>query len=121
NLEALAPGQSAEAEGIAEVLNEVASPDVLMLGMLLHDIGKGKGHGHVAKGIPLIQELAARIGLEPAVAAASESLAAVAGTPEHLRMLYLLTYADMRAVGPGVMTGWQARVLWDTFNLTMAQ
>ena len=60
NLEALAPGQSAEAEGIAEVLNEVARPDLLMLGMLLHDIGKGKGHGHVAKGIPLIHELTAR-------------------------------------------------------------
>ena len=34
-----------------------------MLGMLLHDIGKGKGHGHVAKGIPLIEALAARMGL----------------------------------------------------------
>ena len=27
-------------------------------------------------------------------------------------MLYLLTFADMRAVGPGVMTGWQAQILW---------
>jgi [protein-PII] uridylyltransferase len=36
-------------------------------------------------------------------------------------MLYLLTYADMRAVGPGVMTGWQARVLWEAFNRTMVQ
>ncbi|HET6369465.1 MAG TPA: DUF294 nucleotidyltransferase-like domain-containing protein, partial [Pseudomonadales bacterium] len=63
NLEALAPGPSAEAEGIAAVLNEVARPDLLMMGMLLHDIGKGKGHGHVAKGIPLIEELTARIGL----------------------------------------------------------
>ena len=36
-----------------------------MVGMLLHDIGKGKGHGHVARGIPLIQELTARIGLPP--------------------------------------------------------
>ena len=35
NLEALAPGQSAESEGIAEVLNELARPDLLMLGMLL--------------------------------------------------------------------------------------
>ena len=34
-----------------------------MLGMLLHDIGKGQGHGHVAKGIPLIEALTARIGL----------------------------------------------------------
>ena len=37
-----------------------------------------------------------------------ETLAEICQTPERLRMLYLLTCADMRAVGPGVMTGWQA-------------
>jgi [protein-PII] uridylyltransferase len=146
NLEALAPGQSAESEGTAEVLNDVQRPDVLMLGMLLHDIGKGKGHGHVAKGIPLIEELTARVGVDPAAADAAvflvahhltmshiaqrrdiddpktiESLAEVARTPERLRMLYLLTYADMRAVGPGVMTGWQARILWELFTRTMSR
>src|SRR5215475_11850146 len=146
NLEALAPGQSTESEGIAEVLNELARPDLLMLGMLLHDIGKGKGHGHVAKGIPLIKDLTARIGLPPADAdtvtllvahhltlshmaqrrdiddpKTVASLAEVVGTPERLRMLYLLTFADMRAVGPGVMTGWMARILWELFSRTMAQ
>jgi len=146
NLEALAPGQSTESEGIAEVLNELARPDLLMLGMLLHDIGKGKGHGHVAKGIPLIKDLTGRIGLPPADADAVTllvahhltlshmaqrrdiddpktvaSLAEVVGMPERLRMLYLLTFADMRAVGPGVMTGWMARILWELFSRTMAQ
>ena len=146
NLEALAPGQSTESEGIAEVLNELARPDLLMLGMLLHDIGKGKGHGHVAKGIPLIRELTSRLDLpredaetvtllvahhltlshmaqrrdidDPKTVA---SLAEVVGVPERLRMLYLLTFADMRAVGPGVMTGWMARILWELFSRTMAQ
>jgi [protein-PII] uridylyltransferase len=146
NLEALAPGQSAESEAIAEVLNELARPDLLMLGMLLHDIGKGKGHGHVAKGIPLIQVLTARLGLPPQDADAVillvahhltlshtaqrrdiddpktvASLAEVVGNPERLRMLYLLTFADMRAVGPGVMTGWMARVLWELFARTLAR
>jgi [protein-PII] uridylyltransferase len=146
NLEALAPGQSAESEGIAEVLNELARPDLLMLGMLLHDIGKGKGHGHVAKGIPLIKDLTERLGLPREDADAVillvahhltlshmaqrrdiddpktvSSLAEVVGTPERLRMLYLLTFADMRAVGPGVMTGWMARILWELFVRTMAR
>ena len=146
NLEALAPGMSAESEGITEVLNELARPDLLMLGMLLHDIGKGKGHGHVAKGIPLIKDLSARIGLPQEDADAVillvahhltlshmaqrrdiddpktvASLAEVVITPERLRMLYLLTFADMRAVGPGVMTGWMARILWELFVRTMSR
>ena len=141
DLEALAPGASASSEGIAQVLNEVGRPDLLMLGMLLHDIGKGKGHGHVAKGIPLAEELTARIGLEGEAVGAVvflvaqhvalshiaqrrdvndpktvEALAALCGTPERLRMLYLLTFADMRAVGPGVMTGWQAQILWELYS-----
>ena len=49
-----------------------------------------------------------------------ESLAELCRTPERLRMLYLLTCADMRAVGPGVMTGWQAQILWDLYARTLA-
>src|SRR5215470_17802399 len=146
NLEALAPGQSADSEGNAQVVSEVERPGLLMMGMLLHDIGKGKGHGHVAKGIPLIETLTARMGLAADDAdkviflvahhltmshiaqrrdiddpKTMESLAEVCRTPERLRMLYLLTCADMRAAGPGVMTGWQAQVLWDLYARTMAR
>jgi [protein-PII] uridylyltransferase len=144
HLEALAPGQSAESEGLARVVTEVERSDLLMLGMLLHDIGKGKGHGHVAKGIPLIEALTARLGL-PAEDAdrvvflvahhltmshiaqrrdiddpkTVETLVEVCRTPERLRMLYVLTAADMRAVGPGVMTGWQAQILGELYSRTL--
>jgi len=146
HLEALAPGQSSESEGAAQVFHEVEKPGLLMLGMLLHDIGKAKGHGHVAKGIPLIRQLNERIGLDPADADRVEFLvahhltmshiaqrrdiddpktvadfAATAAEPERLRMLYLLTYADMRAVGPGVLTGWQAAILYDLYRRTLAR
>lgn len=141
HLEALAPGQSAESEGIARVVNDVERPDLLMLGMLVHDLGKGKGHGHVAKGIPLVEALTARLQL-PAEDADKvvflvahhltmshtaqrrdihdpktvEALAEVCRTPERLRMLYVLTSADMSAVGPGVMTGWQAQILGELYS-----
>ena len=146
NLEALAPGQSADSEGNAQVVSELERPGLLMMGMLLHDIGKGRGHGHVAKGIPLIEALTARLDLSPEDAdkviflvahhltmshiaqrrdiddpKTIESLAEVSRTPERLRMLYLLTCADMRAVGPGVMTGWQAQILWDLYARTLAR
>jgi [protein-PII] uridylyltransferase len=146
HLEALAPGQSAESEGAAQVFNEVDKPELLMLGMLLHDIGKARGHGHVAKGIPLVQALTARAGLAPEDAGAVEFLVAhhltmshiaqrrdiddprtvadfagLVGDPARLRMLYLLTYADMRAVGPGVLTGWQAAILHELYVRALAR
>jgi len=146
HLEALAPGQSAESEGAAQVLNEVEKPELLMLGMLLHDVGKAKGHGHVAKGIPLIRELVTRMGLDPDDGALVEFLvahhltmshiaqrrdiddpktiadfAATVGDPQRLKMLYLLTWADMRAVGPGVLTPWQATILHELYTRTLAR
>src|SRR5436190_8290331 len=146
HLEAVAPGQSAESEGAAHVFNQIEKPELLMLGMLLHDIGKAKGHGHVRKGIPLVRELTARIALAPEEAASVEflvahhltmshiaqrrdiddpktvtDLAEAVGDPQRLRMLYLLTYADMGAVGPGVLTPWQAVVLHDLYGRTLTR
>ncbi|HKC96478.1 MAG TPA: [protein-PII] uridylyltransferase, partial [Methylomirabilota bacterium] len=146
HLEALAPGQSAESEGAAQVLSAVDKPELLMLGMLLHDVGKARGHGHVAKGIPLIRELVARLELPPDDGAVVEFLvahhltmshiaqrrdiddaktiadfAATAGDPQRLKMLYLLTWADMRAVGPGVLTPWQATILHELYRRTLAR
>ncbi len=146
NLEALAPGQSAESEGAAQVFSKIERADLLMLGMLLHDIGKAQGHGHAAKGIPLIRQLIRRLALPADDAAALEflvahhltmshiaqrrdihdpktvdDLAATARDPQWLSMLYLLTYADMKAVGPGVMNPWQAAILWELYSLTLAR
>jgi [protein-PII] uridylyltransferase len=146
HLEALAPGRSAESEGAAQVWSEVEKPGLLMLGMLLHDIGKAKGHGHVAKGIPLAAQLTERIALPREDAGAVEFLVAhhltmshvaqrrdiddpktvadftdSVGDAQRLRMLYLLTYADMRAVGPGVLTPWQAVVLHDLYGRTLTR
>jgi [protein-PII] uridylyltransferase len=50
-----------------------------------------------------------------------ETFAETVGDPQRLRMLYLLTYADMRAVGPGVLTGWQARILHELYARTLAR
>jgi [protein-PII] uridylyltransferase len=146
HLEALAPGQSAESEGAALVFNEVEKPELLLLGMLLHDIGKAKGHGHVQNGIPLIRDLTARLGLPPEDAGVVEFLvahhltmshiaqrrdiddpktvrdfAATVGDVQRLKMLYILTYADMRAVGPGVLTPWQAAILHELYARALTQ
>src|SRR6266705_1682519 len=146
HLEALAPGQSAESEGAAQVFHEVERPELLMLGMLLHDVGKARGHGHVAKGIPLIRELVTRMGLNGDDGAVVEFLVAhhltmshiaqrraiddpktiadfatTVGDPQRLKMLYLLTWADMRAVGPGVLTPWQAAILHELYGRALVR
>ena len=50
-----------------------------------------------------------------------ETFAETVADPQRLRMLYLMTYADMRAVGPGVLTGWQAQILHELYTRTLAR
>ena len=53
---------------------EVARPDLLLLGALLHDIGKGLPGDHSIVGAPIAAEIATRIGLPPADVATIEKL-----------------------------------------------
>src|SRR5207248_1627155 len=119
-------GQLAEAEPeLTRIARAQERPLVLMLGLLFHDLGKGLGPDHSARGAELVRAYAQRIGLDPAdaqdiewlVAAhlkmshisqrrdledqqLIESFARETGTPDRLEMLYLLTYADMASVSP---------------------
>jgi [protein-PII] uridylyltransferase len=142
-LEGLGPGQGAESDELAQLVAELERPELLMLGVLLHDIGKSLGAGHAAKGVPLAKALTRRLNLDPDDAAAVEFLvehhlvlshtaerrdiddpktverfAAVVRYPAWLTMLYLLTCADMRAVGPGVWNPWRGALLRELFART---
>jgi [protein-PII] uridylyltransferase len=135
-LEGLGPGQGSQAEELAQILAEVERPELLMLGLLLHDIGKALGHGHAPKGVPLIKAVTRRLNLDADDAAAveflvehhlllshlaerrdlddpktAEQLATAVRFPAWLTMLYLLTCADIRAVGPGVWNAWRGALL----------
>jgi len=41
------------------------------------------------------------------------------GNAEHLTMLYLLTYADMKAVGPGIWNSWKGSLLEELYSRTL--
>ena len=117
--------------------------EALFLAMLLHDTGKGLAGGQEVAGARTARQACERMGLErhrvdlvawlvehhlvmsdyaqkrdvgdPATVAA---FAAIVETPERLRMLLVLTIADIRAVGPGVWNGWKGQLLRELHGAT---
>ena len=130
----------AHADRFAKTLGEIKDTAPLYLGLLLHDIGKGHGGGHVAKGVRIAERVCSRLGLEQKASqrviflvrqhllmshlsqrrdTADESLveefARTVGDIESLNLLLLLTYGDMSGVAPGVWNDWKASLLWDLY------
>jgi [protein-PII] uridylyltransferase len=127
----------------AELLGEIERPDLLYLAMLLHDVGKaGNSESHVADSLKaatricadldLPQEesdtvfflIASHLDMSAAMRrdifdpATLKNLACAVGSPERLKMLCLLTYADISAVNPDAMTAWKAENLWRLYVAT---
>jgi [protein-PII] uridylyltransferase len=129
----------------SSIMPLIEDREVLFLAMLLHDTGKGGLGGQEVAGARAARQACERLGLEkrridlvawlvehhllmsdvaqkrdvadPATVAA---FAAVVASPERLRMLLVLTIADIRAVGPGVWNGWKGQLLRELFIATEA-
>ncbi|MBS1875586.1 MAG: HD domain-containing protein [Acidobacteria bacterium] len=127
-----------------ELLGEVEHIALIRMALLFHDSGKGTGREHSAESVRIVQqEVAPRIGLAGAdlqavlklieghlllsVATTSRDLddehtglqlADQLGTVEQLKMLTLVTYADISAVNPTAMSPWRADQLWRTYLIS---
>lgn len=126
---------------LTKLANEVDKRELLILAVLLHDVGKGEGGGHADKGADLVPTISRRMGLSKEDSERLEFLirnhllfAHIAqrrdlhdekmiiqfsrqmGKSENLKMLYLLTYADIKAVGPDVWTEWKALLLQELYE-----
>jgi [protein-PII] uridylyltransferase len=126
---------------LAKVLGEIEDAAPLYLGLFLHDIGKGRGKGHVAKGVRIAETVCSRLSLEKERAArviflvkqhllmshlsqrrdiSEESLIQdfvdKVGDATNLDMLLLLTYADTSGVGPGVWNDWKGTLLLELYT-----
>ena len=122
----------------AGLVDRVDRPDLLLLGALLHDIGKGRPGDHTEVGMELVVEIGSRLGcssadtevlvdlvrhhlLLPDAAtrrdlddpATIEGVAAVVGDTNRLQLLWALTEADSLATGPAAWSRWKADLVRD--------
>ncbi|MGC2447161.1 MAG: [protein-PII] uridylyltransferase [Candidatus Sulfotelmatobacter sp.] len=140
SLHRLKQSQSEWDKRYAELLGELEDPEVLYLTLLLHDTGKGVADGnHVEASLEIATRALDRLDVDPkeradvlflianhlelsatlrrdifdpaTVAAFAEKM----GTPERLKMLCLLTYADIKAVNPEALTPWKAENVWQLY------
>ena len=127
------------------VISSVSQPELLVLALLLHDVGKWRDDDHALESERMAKDVVDRLQL---VGEARETVlflikhhlrmslvafrrdtedpeivkdfSAFIGTEERLKMLCLMTLADVEAVSPETLTPWKEELLWrlyvDTYN-----
>ncbi|MFL6861839.1 MAG: [protein-PII] uridylyltransferase [Allosphingosinicella sp.] len=123
------------------IFRHISSRRVAYVATLLHDIAKGRGGDHSLLGAEVARDLCPRLGLTPAetetvawlvrwhlLMSATAFKRDIADPKtiqdfigrvkslERLRLLFLLTVVDIRAVGPGVWNGWKRQLLRTLFD-----
>jgi [protein-PII] uridylyltransferase len=126
------------AANAAELVDRVARPDLLVLGALFHDLGKGYPGDHTVVGMELVRRVAPKLGLPqpdvdalvamvehhlllPDVAvrrdltdeATIRQVADALGTVERVDLLHALTEADSKATGPSAWGPWKEGLVND--------
>ncbi len=126
-----------------ELFAELREPELLLLALLLHDVGKGSAHlDHAQASVEAARRCMVRMDisdyardtvcflianhLEMSKALrrdifAGETIRAFAErvhTPERLKLLTLMTYADIGSVNPEALTPWKAENLWQLYIAT---
>ncbi len=126
------------AANAAQLAESVTRPDLLVLGALFHDIGKGYPGDHTDVGVEMLRQIGPRMGLSdqdteiivlmiqhhlllPDVATRRDisddaTITMVAGsvkTSLNLTLLHALTQADSKATGPSAWSEWKASLVND--------
>lgn len=128
----------------AEILGELEQPELLFLALLFHDVGKGLDLGdHVRGSLNAAESVSERLSFEATEretvrflilnhlemsatvlrrdifdAETVRAFAEKVGTAERLKMLTLLTYADVQSVNPEALTPWKGEMLWQLYAAT---
>ena len=145
NLERLATRAVKGRERFGTLLADLPHPDLLVLSLLFHDVGKWRDDDHAEESVRMAMEMMRRLQLPEESVALVEflirhhtkmsliafrrdtedpeivrQLADLVGIEERLKMLCLLTLVDVEAVNPETLTPWREELLWrlyvDTYN-----
>ena len=145
NVESLCTPTSESRQRYGALLAEITSPELLVVALLFHDVGKWSNRNHSEEGVRMALSALRRIKVPESDIATVEFLirhhlqmstsafrrdtddpdtvkqfARIVGTEERLKLLCVLTLCDVGAVGPEVMTPWKEELLWrlyvDTYN-----
>jgi len=127
------------------ILGEIDRPELLVLSLLLHDVGKWRDDDHAIESVRMAVEAVERLGLDNDAREAVlflirhhlrmslvafrrdtedpeivKDFSAFIGNEERLKMLTLMTLVDVEAVNPETLTAWKEELLWrlyvDTYN-----
>jgi len=127
----------------SRIIKSIQNRRALYVAAFLHDIGKGRPEDHSIVGAEIARQLCPRLGLTAAETETvvwlieqhltmsniaqsrdisdpktARDFADVVQSPERLKLLTLLTVADIRAVGPGVWNGWKGQLIRTLYHET---
>jgi [protein-PII] uridylyltransferase len=128
---------------LTQTAKEISNRHVLYLACLFHDMGKGEGRNHAHRGAEMIPKISERIGLSQEETEQLEFMvkhhlimphfsqrrdmhddsliirfAKSVRNVETLSLLYLLSFTDIKSVGPDVWTNWKAMLLNELYLRT---
>ncbi len=126
---------------LKSLYDQVKNKPILFLAAFLHDIGKGHGKDHARKGSEIVYNIALRLGISETDAELISFLvrnhlilsdtaqrrdineekliyefSKLVKRRENLKMLYLLTVADLRAVSSNVWTEWKGALINELYK-----
>ena len=131
-------GRSEDAKFASELMATIQPRhrDLLYVALFLHDIAKGRVEDHSVVGASIARGFCPRLGFSPAETETVawlievhllmsslaqsrdlsdritiENFSAVMQSVERMKLLAILTSADIKAVGPGVWNGWKAQLI----------
>ncbi len=146
NLEDLYHERKPRSRRFGELLKGLERPDLLLFSLLFHDVGKAESGNHCERSLVAVNRIARRIQLPQGDLETVRFLikghlemsntfqrrdvtdenviqrfAEFVGNQENLRLLCLVTYADIKAVSPDALTPWKEDLLWQLYVETDAQ